>query len=46
MDPIRRNITIKNVAGFHSLDLGFAAFDFESDERLRGFGIMAAQKEG
>ena len=44
MDPIRIKITIKNVIGFHSLDLGFLIADLDFDFRS-GFGMRLAQKD-
>ena len=44
IDPIRTNITMKKVIGFHSLDLGFLIADLEFDFR-RGFGMRLAQKD-
>jgi len=42
-----RNMKIKKVAGFHSLDFGLNFFAAEGEEDLRrGLGIRLAQKDG
>lgn len=51
MDPMNRNMTMKKVAGFHSLDLGFffsgvPQSTVDLGRGRRGFGIRDFQKEG
>lgn len=46
MDPIRRKMKMKKVAGFHSLDFGFLVPDLEEGSLRSGFGIMFFQNEG
>ena len=43
MEPIKRKMMMKNVAGFHSLERGF--FSRGTSDRRSGFGIRDFQKE-
>lgn len=46
LDPMNRNITMKNVAGFHSLDrwtIAGEGFDFDC---RRNLGTINCQKDG
>ena len=46
IDPMRRNMIMKNVAGFHSCDFAFF-FKAELGEPLRkGLGISPRQNDG
>ena len=46
IEPMRRNMKMKNVAGFHSLDRGDFEADFDLERFRRGLGIKLVQKEG
>lgn len=43
MDPMRRKMAMKKVAGFHSLDFGFPSF---AELDLSGFGTRDFQNDG
>lgn len=49
MEPMKRNMIMKNVAGFHSFDFDFFA-DLQSsgcsERRRSGFGMRDFQKAG
>jgi hypothetical protein len=46
MDPISKNMMMKNVAGFHSVDFGFFTLLDGLDVRRSGLGTRDVQKEG
>jgi len=45
IDPISRNMTMKNVAGFHSFDLAFFLRAAVGELFRRGLGIRLIQNE-
>jgi hypothetical protein len=45
MDPIKRNMTMKKVAGFHSLELTFFFKAARGELWRRGFGTRLSQND-
>jgi hypothetical protein len=45
IDPMRRNMTMKNVAGFHSFDLAFFFNTAIGELPRRGLGMRLTQKD-